>query len=385
MPRPPHRAAVERQPDGADAHPDDSLERLLTGLADRTGAGVVLEVHSEGHAISPSASLPAAGPRPDAAAPRLPAEVVAEDGVAYGRLWLTGATAAHAEDVRAVAAVIGERLGRQAAARRAWDRRAAQVRRVVEDGSLTMHYQPIVSLADGSLVGVEGLARFPERDDIGPDRWFADATAAGLGIELEVAAVEQAIDDLAVLPPDLYLSVNVSPAAAASPVLRRALRRRPLDRLVFEITEHAEVTDYAALNRTLKPLRRGGLRLAVDDAGAGFASLRHILRMTPDIIKLDRSLARGIDKDPVLRALTYSIAAFASATDAAVVAEGIESESELDALRFLGVAYGQGYHLSRPDTVEAVAELAAVRAAEAAPSRSSSAVGRFALNPSSAG
>ncbi len=126
---------------------------------------------------------------------------------------------------------------------------------------------------------------------------------------------------------------------------------------MFEITEHAAVTDYEALNAALRPLRAKGLRLAVDDAGAGFASLRHILQMGPDIIKLDRTLVSGMDRDPVLRALTYSIASFASATDAVVVAEGIETQGELSALRFLGIETGQGYHLCRPGPLAEVLAL----------------------------
>jgi EAL domain-containing protein (putative c-di-GMP-specific phosphodiesterase class I) len=138
------------------------------------------------------------------------------------------------------------------------------------------------------------------------------------------------------------------------PQLRRHLRGVPVDRLVFEITEHAEVADYERLNRELKPLRRRGLRLAVDDAGAGFARLRHILRIHPDIIKLDRSLVRGIDRDPVLRALSYSISAFGSAVGASVVAEGIQTHGELNALRFLGVDLGQGYLLQKPAPLSAL-------------------------------
>jgi EAL domain-containing protein (putative c-di-GMP-specific phosphodiesterase class I) len=282
--------------------------------------------------------------------------LVGGDGTIYGRLLLpadgTGGIPALGVTV---AQMIGARLERQARDRRHWDVRLREIRCVLDERTMRIVYQPIVDLTSGRTVGAEALARFASEIDLPPDRWFSDATALGLGHALELDAIAAALQGLSVLPPEVYLSVNVSPAVARSPDLRALLRAHPLDRVVFEITEHAEIVEYAALNRALQPLRRGGLRLAVDDAGAGFASLRHILQMSPDIIKLDRSMVSGVDRKPVLRALSYSIAAFASATDATVIAEGIESQGELDAMRFLGVGYGQGYFLSRPVSAAAIA------------------------------
>ena len=197
---------------------------------------------------------------------------------------------------------------------------------------------------------LEALSRFGDGQP--PQRWFAEAAAVGLDLELEARAVVLATEAFSAVPADVYVAVNVSPAVAAMPQLRRHLRGVPVERLVFEITEHDEVDDYEQLDRALRPLRRRGLRLAVDDAGAGFASLRHILRINPEIIKLDRSLVRDIHRDAVLRALSYSIASFRSAVEARVVAEGIEREGELNALRFLGVELGQGYLLRRPAALD---------------------------------
>jgi EAL domain-containing protein (putative c-di-GMP-specific phosphodiesterase class I) len=331
---------------------DDPVERLLTLAADELGAVVTLQVYPSG----PRRLL-----EDDADASTIP--VTGPAGVCYGRLvvepgeqqpfpLLTPA-------VESVARLIGERIEQQQQRRTAWDDRVAQVREVLHQRSLRMRYQPIIDLATGRAVGVEALARFPGAAPRSPDRWFADASAIGLGAELELTAIEQAFDDFAGMADHLYLSVNISPETATSASLRRVLRDRDLERVVIEITEHAEVADYPALAGALRPLRRAGLRLAVDDAGAGFASLRHILELHPEIIKLDRSLTQGIDRDPVLRALTYSVAAFASATDAVVVAEGIEADSELDALRFLGVEFGQGFHLCRPDEADVIARRSA--------------------------
>jgi EAL domain-containing protein (putative c-di-GMP-specific phosphodiesterase class I) len=119
-------------------------------------------------------------------------------------------------------------------------------------------------------------------------------------------------------------------------------------RIVLEITEHAPVEDYGDLERALAPLREGGLTVAIDDAGAGFASLRHILRLRPDIIKVDKTLTQGIEFDSSKRALARALITFARDIGAEIVAEGIETSSEQAALHALGVRYGQGYHIGRP-------------------------------------
>lgn len=175
--------------------------------------------------------------------------------------------------------------------------------------------------------------------------WFALATAAGLGVELEAAALRRAVTVLDDLSDGVYLSVNLSPRALLSCELQEILSDVPLDGVVIEITEHARVPDYDALADVLQPFRARGARVAVDDTGSGFASLRHVLRLEPEIVKLDASLTHHIDSDAVLRALGYTLKAFAGAIGAETVAEGIENERELYALRFLGVPYGQGFFL----------------------------------------
>lgn len=220
-----------------------------------------------------------------------------------------------------------------------------RVRKMVERAEFHTVFQPIIDLRNSRVVGLEALARFPDRS---PDVWFEDAAAAGLNEELELATLGLALQTAGQLPVGLYLSVNLSPATMTSSSFRKVLDGFPLDRLVVEVTEHAPVDDYDALDAAIAPLRAGGCRLAVDDVGAGFSSLRHILRLAPDVIKLDISLTRHIDSDPPRRALATALISFASAIKASIVAEGIETQDEVDALRLLGVTYGQGYHLSRP-------------------------------------
>jgi len=221
----------------------------------------------------------------------------------------------------------------------------AAVAQVLADNSLELVLQPIVELDSGRIVGVEALSRFPADTNRSTEGWFALAAAAGLGVELEAAALRRAVTVIDDLPEGVYLSVNLSPRALLSCELQEILAEVDLENVVLEITEHARVADYQALADALQPFRARGARVAVDDTGSGFASLRHVLRLEPEIVKLDSSLTHHIDGDAVLRALGYTLKAFAGAIGAETVAEGIENERELYALRFLGVPYGQGFFL----------------------------------------
>ena len=210
-------------------------------------------------------------------------------------------------------------------------------------GGPLIHFQPIVSLEQGDVMGAEALSRFPHG---GPLQWFRAATAAGVGVELELRAVRNA---LRVLPHlDGFLCVNLSCAAIGDPGLEAVLADLPLHRLVIELTEHEPVDDYQWLADSLAPLRKQGLRLAIDDAGAGYASMRHITVLLPELIKLDISFVRAIDTDPARQAFATALLALASSTGAQVIAEGIETQSELDCLSVLGVPLGQGYHFAHP-------------------------------------
>jgi EAL domain-containing protein (putative c-di-GMP-specific phosphodiesterase class I)/DNA-binding NarL/FixJ family response regulator len=223
-----------------------------------------------------------------------------------------------------------------------------RIRAVLERDALRMVYQPIVELRTGRTVGVEALARFDAETRRGPDRWFAEAAEVGLQEELELAAIRHALAELPLLPQGAYLSLNASPDTVRAPAFAELLVETSPERVVVEITEHARVDDYGTLAAAMDPLRSRGTRLAVDDAGSGFASLRHILLLDPDVVKIDISLTRGIDHDRGRRALASGLIAFASESEATVVAEGIETRPELDALLDMGVATGQGYFLARP-------------------------------------
>lgn len=248
---------------------------------------------------------------------------------------------------RFVASVLVPEAAEQAA-------RRERIARVLARRGFTIALQPIFDLRDGSIFGLEALARFAPPDGPPPDVWLAQAHEAGLGVELELALLNSALGLLERLPARTLLSLNAGPLALASPTVQEALVASDCGRLVIELTEHAVVEDYPLLAGALSGLRSKGVRLAIDDAGAGFASLMHILRLAPDFIKLDRQLISGIDLDPVRRSLATSLMRFADETGATIVAEGVETATELATLRELGVRYAQGFHLARPTPVEEI-------------------------------
>jgi EAL domain-containing protein (putative c-di-GMP-specific phosphodiesterase class I) len=224
----------------------------------------------------------------------------------------------------------------------------APIEAVMARGELMIVYQPIWKLDEARPVGFEALARFPGHEPRSPDQWFSDAAIVGLGEALEVLAVEQALTALTVLPDDIYLTVNVSPHTAPGAALHAVLRRHQLSRIVLEITEHEGVDDIVALKEALSDLRAGGMRLAVDDAGAGYSGLQQILQLRPDVIKLDRFFVSGIAGDPSRRALAAALAEFSNQVGSTIIAEGVEVREELETLRALGFRHVQGYLLGKP-------------------------------------
>ncbi|WP_394697151.1 EAL domain-containing protein [Pseudoxanthomonas japonensis] len=219
---------------------------------------------------------------------------------------------------------------------------------VLEGAQLTTALQPIVRIADDVVVGYEALARFPVEYDLSTGRWFEEAARHGMSIRLELAAARVALDQLARIPADAYLAINASPETVCSDELKSMLEAHDMRRLVLEITEHTPVEDYGRLNACLSALQALGLRIAVDDTGAGFSSLRHVLRLAPDIIKLDFTLVREVDQRPRMQALIAALLTFARGTQAELVAEGVETAEQLQTLKTLGVPYAQGYHLGHP-------------------------------------
>jgi EAL domain-containing protein (putative c-di-GMP-specific phosphodiesterase class I)/CheY-like chemotaxis protein len=224
----------------------------------------------------------------------------------------------------------------------------ARIRGVIDRSDIDIVFQPIVVLDSRETVGYEALSRFDAKPRRGPAVWFAEAHDVGLGPELELLAVRLACERAHAIPKGMFMAVNVSPVTTERPELLELLVESCVDHVVLEVTEHARVEDYGRFRRALSRVREVGAELAVDDAGAGFASLRHILELNAELIKLDGSLTRSLEADPRRRALASALIEFGRESGASVLAEHVESELQLIELRRLGVHYGQGYHLGRP-------------------------------------
>lgn len=276
-----------------------------------------------------------------------------------GRLYGTFCCFSHAPDpglterdlkmMKVFAELIAERLESDLQMVRDHDDKALRVLDAIESHQPRVVYQPIYDLHTMHVAGWECLSRFNGQPARTPDVWFKEAAEVGLGKELECLAIAVALAGLAQLAPGTYLSINCSPELVLSGRLLGLFENYPAERLVLEITEHAVVQDYASLQVALQPLRLRGVRVAIDDAGAGYASMRHILQVRPDIIKLDMSLTRGIDQDFQRRAMASALIAFARETGSVIIAEGVETEAELAQLKRLGAANAQGFLLGRPE------------------------------------
>jgi EAL domain-containing protein (putative c-di-GMP-specific phosphodiesterase class I) len=339
---------------------EDSVERVLrfarahlamqlAWISRTVGDHQVIEFLDGGSDLG-GLSLGAVAPGHLAAAPLgLP------DGRRYGLLACLGGgshegvQARDIEFLELVAALLAPSIAAQDAAR---DRRSgigARVQAVLDLGGPTMVYQPVWTLGTMHAVGFEALARFPcSGPPSNPDRWFAEATEVGLGLELEVAAIRGGLAALASLPADVCVAVNVSAATLQHPAVVAVIAEHDPRRTIVEITEHDQVGDYRPVRQACEQLRSLGCVIAVDDAGAGYAGFQHLIEIRPDVIKLDQQITHDLDSDPARAAMASALVGFARAIDATVLAEGVETRAELAVATDLGIDYAQGYYLGRP-------------------------------------
>lgn len=278
--------------------------------------------------------------------------VTLPDGSLYGTLCCISHEvdrSVHERDVkfmRVLGTLIGTELGEQRVAERELRLKLERIADLPRH--MRMVFQPVVDLDGGTLVGVEALARFDVEPPRAPDDWFADAWSVGLGAELELAAVRAALAQRSQLPPDVYMAINTSPVVLQSQDLLDTLHDVRGGPVLLEVTEHAVVNEYEPLMEALACCRACGVRIAVDDFGAGYSGLSHVLRVSPNVLKLDMQLTRDIDRDRAKQALASATVGFAAKADVDIIAEGIETAAEADMLRELGVRYGQGFHFGRP-------------------------------------
>jgi EAL domain-containing protein (putative c-di-GMP-specific phosphodiesterase class I) len=246
------------------------------------------------------------------------------------------------------AAITGTLLAGQVADRVANAALGAEMAAIINRRAFRPVFQPIFDLATGEVRGYEALTRFD--DGVPPDVRFAQARRLGAGLGLETACLTAMFDAARELPEGPWLNVNVSPEVLAAGLVEPILPEGPR-LVVLEITEHEAITDYVAFRAAIAPIR-DRVQLAVDDAGAGFASLRHIVELAPEMVKLDRSLISGIDADAAREAVVAGMVRFAQTAGLALLAEGIETKAELATLRRLGVQLGQGFLLGKPAAVD---------------------------------
>ena len=216
-------------------------------------------------------------------------------------------------------------------------------------------FQPVVDLDDGRILGVEALSRFLTKPRRSPESWFAEAADQGLLARLELATATQALRHLDAIPAGVYLSVNISPETLREPRLTELVRSIPAERVVVELTERSPIVDYEETNAHLAELRALGCRLAIDDVGKGFSGLAHVVELSPDLLKFDRSLVSSVDTDEHKSILIARLSSYADQVEMQVVAEGIETAGELETLRGLGVGAGQGFLLGRPGPIPSIA------------------------------
>ena len=225
-----------------------------------------------------------------------------------------------------------------------------RVDQVLQRRAVDVALQPVIDLNTGRITGTEALARFA--DGRPPDVWLAEAVETGQGLAMDRLAFTAALRQIKRLPSHCYLSVNATPELIVHGQLTALVneQRVPVDRLVIELTEHVKIANYSDLHMSIAQLRERGVRLAVDDTGAGYASFNHVLQLKPDIIKIDRSLIANVNADPARRSLITALVLLALDLNATVVGEGVETMAELSTLADLGVDCAQGYLLARPST-----------------------------------
>ncbi len=352
---------------------DSSVPLLFPEGAERPQAATFCQAILDGRlpAVIPDVrKFPVAMALPAARFPRLRSYVSVpvrfSDGSLYGTFCAAGLTTdkglserdrALMEVLASAAAVVLEPGVVEAARRAAIE---ARLRPMMSAGGPTIVMQPIVDLATGHRVGAEALSRFPVDWDLAPDLVFGEAHSVGLGTPLEVMALENAAARLDV---DGYVAMNVSPETLLDPRCAEVLGRLPAERVLLELSEHDRVADYEELAAALAAPRAAGMRLAIDDVGAGYSSLRHIMLTAPDVIKIDRSIVTGLAEDKVRRALISSLVDFAHSGGAGVVAEGIETAEDAETCLALGVDLGQGWYYGRPGPASGLSPIRALPAA----------------------
>ncbi len=278
------------------------------------------------------------------------------DGSVYGMLCSVGVAANKSLNerdlniMRILAGMAADQIELELTENRHQEELRKRIRTVMDMDQFSIVYQPIYDITGDKevIMGYEALSRFTAEPKQAPNVWFAEAAKAGLGPELEMAAISKALQVIERLPKDLFISVNASPLNLGTDGFNWVIKDDLLGKVVLEVTEHEVIQDYSRVLSACQALRNRGVRIAVDDVGAGWSTLSHLLNLRPDIIKLDRDLISGIDKDENRQVLVKLFVTYGKETSSRIVAEGVETAAELETLKSLGVEKAQGYLLGKP-------------------------------------
>ncbi|MFN2267592.1 MAG: GGDEF domain-containing protein [Desulfonatronovibrio sp.] len=232
-----------------------------------------------------------------------------------------------------------------------------ELKDIIETPGVNSVYQPIMDFKTNEIIGWEALARGPKNSQFHtPLALFDFAEDTGLLFPLERTCREQAIKTIGNLEKDQKIFLNIHPKTLVDPNFKTGETMRLLekynltpDNVVFEITERHSTKNFTLFYESLNHYRQQGYLVAVDDLGAGYNGLFSIAEIKPDFIKIDMSLTQGVENNPAKRALVEAIITFAEKMDSQIIAEGIETRNQLEALIAMGAHCGQGYFLARPD------------------------------------
>ena len=284
--------------------------------------------------------------------------IVLSDGEVYGTLCCLKHERDHSLAKRDpsllyfVANLIAERVENHRESQRRADWIRGRIEAVTASDQLEMHFQPIWSFGDSGISAYEALARFQTDPYITPDVWFEEAGEVGLRDSLESLAITRALAELPRLPDHCAMNINASPEAILSGVVGDIVAGYDGRRIVLEVTEHSRIPDYPEFRKAIRHIRQLGVRIAVDDAGSGYASFHHVLELDADMIKLDLSLIRDIHRDRKKQALAAALISYARHAGPVVVAEGVDCQAEFDVLQKLSVDRVQGYFIGRPSPLD---------------------------------
>lgn len=344
-----------------------SVVSINAGFCQKVVSGQLPQVIPDTSKLPESIEVPVLRNKPIRS--HLSVPLILSDGYVYGTFCcfsFENSTALDERDlnmVKAFAVIVAHHLGPKIFEVQDRAQKRSHIEAALTKGEPSIVFQPVYELNRHRLVGAEALARFKSKPLRSPDKWFNEAAELGKGLELELQAVANAIREFRSVQEtkDLHLAVNASPQTIVDREFVNAIKGASPDRLIIEITEHHHVDDYDKLIQILSPLRALGIKVAVDDAGAGYASMRHIINLHPDYIKLDVGLTRNIHNDGSRRALAKAFIAFANESESQIIAEGVETSKDIETLRALGAHAAQGFKLGKPMPIADLAKLTQAR------------------------